>query len=154
MKVEEGKRIRLKVKLQVVDGDVIEESVAEYFHGSGTMLPGLESELEGLAEGSVKKGVIPADHAFGHPQSQAEKSIARAEFPAEANLEPGHQFAAKAENGQDVILRVVSADDDKVVVKLVHPLAEKDISFEAEILGISDPTPPPLPAEAIAEETE
>ena len=40
MKIEDGKRVRIKVKLKVVDGDVIEESAAEYFQGAGTIIPG------------------------------------------------------------------------------------------------------------------
>jgi len=154
VKIEKGKRVRLKIELQVVDGEVIEKSVVEYFQGAGTMLAGLEEALEGLEKGATKEGVIPAARAFGNPASQPEKTIPRSEFPRDAALEKGSEFAAKADGGQDVVLVVQSADDDKVVVRLAHPLAKKDIAFKAEILSVTDPTPPPLPGAALVEETE
>jgi FKBP-type peptidyl-prolyl cis-trans isomerase 2 len=150
VKISKGIRVRLKVKLQVEGGDVLEESIVEYVQGGGTMLAGLESELEGLEKGAKKSGLIKAENAFGSPEHQHKKTISRTEFPEDAKLETGEQFAAKGPNGQDVILRIESADDKEVNVLYIHPLADKDIRFDVEILLVSDPAPPPLPAEAIA----
>jgi FKBP-type peptidyl-prolyl cis-trans isomerase SlyD len=144
----------MKVELRVVGGDVIEQSVVEYFQGAGTMLPGLEHAVEGLEPGGRKEGVIAADQAFGNPASQPSKAIPRAEFPKDASLEPGAEFAAKSDNGQDVVLVVEKVDDEAVHVRLAHPLARKDISFQVEILTVTDPTPPPLPGAALLEETD
>jgi FKBP-type peptidyl-prolyl cis-trans isomerase 2 len=154
VKIENGKRVRMKVKLQVVDGEVIEQSAVEYFQGAGTMLVGLEKAVEGLSKGESKEGVIPASEAFGNPQNQPTKSIPRGEFPKEAPLEKGSEFAAKAENGQDVVLVVEKADDETVEVRLAHPLAKKDISYQVEVLSVTDPSPPPLPGAALLEETD
>ncbi len=150
MKISKGTRVRLKTKLSVVDGDVLEETVVEYFQGAGTMLRGLESILDGLASGDKRKGVIKAEDAFGSPEHQPKRDIPRAEFPEEVDLKDGTQFAATAENGQNVILEVESVDDDFVHVKYLHPLHSKDIEYDVEVLKVSDPTPPPLPVEAIA----
>jgi FKBP-type peptidyl-prolyl cis-trans isomerase 2 len=154
VRIEKGKRIRLKVKLQVVEGEIIEQSVVEYFQGAGTMLLGLEKALEGLEKGAKAEGVIPAAEAFGNPASQPTKSIPRSEFPADAVLEKGAEFAAKADGGGDVVLVIQSVTDDKVEVRLAHPLAKKDISYQAEILSVTDPTPPPLPGAAILEDSD
>jgi FKBP-type peptidyl-prolyl cis-trans isomerase 2 len=151
VKIEKGRRVRLKVRLQVVDGDVLEQSVVEYFHGAGTMLAGLERVIEGLSAGDKKEGIIAAADAFGNPAAQPRKLLSRTEFPAGAVLKVGEEFAAKAEGGQDVVLLIEEAGDDQVQVRLVHPLASKDISYEVEVLAVTDPTPPPLPATAIAE---
>lgn len=152
MKIEKGKRVRLKVRLQVVDGDVLEESVVEYFQGAGTMIAGLEKAVEGLTAGQKKEGVIPAADAFGDPSRQPRKTLARTEFPADAKLSKGTEFQAKAEKGQDVVLRVEDVRDKEVDVRLVHPLASKDINYQVEVLSVTDPTPPPLPASAVADE--
>jgi len=151
--IDKGKRVRIKVQLKVAGGEVIEESAVEYFQGGGTMLPGLESELEGLSAGDKKSGVIPAKKAFGSEQHQPTREIRRAEFPKDAKLEKGMQFQAKSEDGkQDVILRVEDAGSDIVKVRFVHPLADKDIAYQVEVIKVTDPTPPPLPVEAIAKE--
>lgn len=152
MKIEKDKRVRIKVKLQVEKGEVLEESVVEYFHGAGNMLTGLEEELEGMASGAKKSGVIPAAKAFGAPEHQHSKEVARSEFPDSAELEAGHTFVAKGENGQDVVIEVTEVTDDLVKTLLKHPLADKNIVFDAEVLSVSDPTPPPLPAEAVTED--
>jgi FKBP-type peptidyl-prolyl cis-trans isomerase 2 len=154
VKIEKGRRVRLKVRLQVVDGDVLEQSVVEYFHGAGTMLTGLEAVTEGLGPGDKKDGVIAARDAFGNPDAQPRKVLPRTEFPAAADLQPGAEFSAKAEGGQDVLLRIEEVRDDEVQVRLVHPLAKKDISYDVEVLSVTDPTPPPLPASAVAEEVD
>lgn len=155
MKIEEGKRVRLRVKLQVVDGEVIEKNIVEYFQGGGTMLPGIERLLDGCPVGTIKAGVLAADDAFGAPESQPTKTISRSEFPANADLEIGTKFVAKDAGGkQDIVLQIETVDEKNVVVRLCHPLADKDIRYELEVLGVSDPTPPPLPADAIAAEDE
>lgn len=153
MKIESGKRVRIKVVLSVVGGDVIEESAVAYFHGAGTMLPGLEEELEGLEAGAKREGTIPAARAFGSPAHQHKKSISRREFP-EGELAAGTLMVAKGANGQDVVLRVETVDGDEVEVTMLHPLHDKDIAYKVEVLSVTDPAPPPLPAEAIAAESD
>jgi FKBP-type peptidyl-prolyl cis-trans isomerase 2 len=152
VKIEKGRRVRLKVRLQVVGGDVLEQSVVEYFQGAGTMLAGLEKAVEGMSAGDRKEGVIPASDAFGNPAGQPQKTLSRAEFPADAALAKGTEFQAKADSGQDVVLLVEDVRDKEVDVRLVHPLATKDISYQVEVVAVTDPTPPPLPATAIADE--
>jgi FKBP-type peptidyl-prolyl cis-trans isomerase SlyD len=154
VKIEKGKRVRLKLKLQVVGGEVIEQSVVEYFQGAGKMIAGLERALEGLAAGDKKEGVIPAAQAFGDPTYTPKKTISRKEFPADAKLEKGSEFAAKSETGQDVVLVVDAVTADVVEVRLCHPLAKKDIQFQAEIMAVTDPMPPPLPGAALVEDSD
>lgn len=154
MKIEQGKRVRLKLKLQVVGGEVIEQSVVEYFQGAGKMIAGVERVVEGLAPGEKKEGVIPAIDAFGNPVHQPKKTIARAEFPKEAALEKGSEFQAKSETGQDVVLVIDHADDKSVEVRLCHPLYKKDLQYQVEVISVTDPTPPPLPASAVAQEAD
>jgi FKBP-type peptidyl-prolyl cis-trans isomerase 2 len=155
VKIAKRRRVRLKVRLEVDGGHVLEESVVEYFHGKGTMLPALENEIEGLAPGEKKSGLIAAKNAFGGEDHQPIKEVPRNEFPADAELAIGARFAAKGENGQDLILEVAEVTKTAVKVRLVHPLADKDIRYAVEVIAVTDPTPPPLPIEAIdAEELE
>ena len=150
MKIEHGRRVRLKVHLAVVGGDTLEKSVVEYIHGGGTMLPGLEKVLQGLEAGAKKEGVLKARDAFGNPSMHPAKKMKRADFPKEAKLKLGERFAAKGTDGQtDVVLAVEKLAGDDVEVRLVHPLAEKDIRYDLEVIAVTDPKPPPLPAKAL-----
>lgn len=155
VKIEKGRRVRLKVEL-TAGSDVIEKSTVEFIQGGGTMLPGLEALLVGLEVGAKKEGVLPAKEAFGNPQMHPVKSLRRADFPADAKLEVGMRFAAKgADNGLDVVLQIEKLDGETVETRLVHPLADKDLAYKLEVMQVTDPRPPPVPAAALKlEETE
>jgi FKBP-type peptidyl-prolyl cis-trans isomerase 2 len=140
----------MKVELAVVNGDTLEKSTVEYIQGGGTMLPGLEKVLEGLEKGAKKDGVIAAKDAFGNPSMHPVKKIPRTEFPKDAKLKAGDRFQAKgAAGGMDVVLQIEKVSDTEVETRLVHPLADKDIKYVVEIIQVSDPKPPPMPAQAL-----
>lgn len=146
MKIEQGKRVRVHARLSVEGGDLIEDSVVEYAHGTGTMLAGLEKALDGLEPGAKKSGSIPPESAFGNAAAQPTKVLSRAEFPKDATFDVGATFAAKGANGQEVLLEVVKSDKDTIEVKFVHPLASKTIAYDVEVLSVHNPPPPVPPA--------
>jgi FKBP-type peptidyl-prolyl cis-trans isomerase 2 len=152
--VKKGLVVQLEVDLKVKDGEVIESSkksgIVAYTHGSGQMLPGLEKQLEGMAAGEEKSGVIAAADAFGTPESQAKMHIPRAEFPKDAKIAVGDRFEAKGPTGTPVTLNVTEVTDEKVTAQVVHPLAGKDIEFRVKVVSVK----PPLPQRAAIEEIE
>ncbi|HET7501178.1 MAG TPA: FKBP-type peptidyl-prolyl cis-trans isomerase [Kofleriaceae bacterium] len=154
MKIENGRRVTLKVDLAVVGGAQLEKSTVEYIHGGGTMLPGLEAALTGLEKGAKRDGVIKAKDAFGNPSMHPLKKMKRSEFPKDVKLVPGEQLVAKGVNDMNVVLRIEKVSGDEVDVRLVHPLAEKDIKYSVEVVQVSDPRPPPVPVQALDLEEE
>lgn len=150
VKIETGRRVRIRVHLAVVNGDSIEKCVVEYVHGGGTMLPGLEAVLDGKEKGTKLEGVLSSKTAFGDPKLHPVKKMQRSEFPKDAQLKAGERFAAKGVNGQDVVLALEKIGDDEVEVRLVHPLADRDIRYEVEVINVAEPArPPPIPAQAM-----
>jgi peptidylprolyl isomerase len=151
VRIETGRRVRIRVHLQAdADGAAIEDSVVEYIQGSGKMLPGLEAALTGLESGAKKAGVLRAKEAFGNPALSPHKTMKRGEFPSDAALKAGERFAAKGVNGVDVVLSIDRIDGEEVKVQLLHPLADKDIKYDVEVLSVTDPAPPPVPADALS----
>ena len=144
----------MKVHLAVAGGDTLEKSVVEYIQGAGTMLAGLEKVLEGLEKGAKREGTLKAKEAFGNPAMHPTKKIKKAEFPKDAKLEVGEKLVARGADGLNVVMNVIKVAADEVEVRLVHPLAEKDIKYDVEILSVTDPKPPPLPAKALKLEDE
>ncbi len=153
MKIEKGRRVTVKVELSVVGGEPLEKSTVEYIQGAGTMLPGLEAVLGGLEKGAKREGVIKAADAFGATKLPSKK-MKRTEFPKDAKITAGERFAAKGENGMDVVLLIESLTADEVDVRFLHPLADKDIKYSAEVMQVSDPRPPPMPGAALGLEEE
>ena len=154
MKIEKGRRVTLKVDLSVAGGQQLEKSQVEFIQGAGTMLPGLEKVLEGLEKGAKRDGVIKAKDAFGNPSMHPLKKMKRSEFPKDLKLQPGEQLVAKGVNDMNVVLRIEKVTGDDVDVRLVHPLAEKDIKYAVEVVQVTDPRPPPMPAQALELEEE
>jgi FKBP-type peptidyl-prolyl cis-trans isomerase 2 len=149
VKIEHGRRVTVKVELAVVGGATLEKSTVEYIHGAGTMLPGLEAVLAGLEKGARREGEIKAKDAFGNPAMHPLKHMKRTEFPKDLKLAPGEKLVAKGANDMNVVLRIEKVTGDDVDVRLVHPLAEKDIRYSVEVVQISDPRPPPVPVQAL-----
>jgi FKBP-type peptidyl-prolyl cis-trans isomerase 2 len=158
VKIEKGRRVKLKVDLSVAGGQQLEKSTVEYVQGAGTMLPGIEALLEGLEPGASRDGVLKAKDAFGNPAMHPLKKMKRSEFPKDAKLEAGEKLVAASDDKakMNIILQVEKVDGDDVDVRLVHPLAEKDIKYAVEVVQVTDPRPPPMPAQALKleEETE
>ena len=156
MKIEKGRRVKLKVDLSVAGGQQLEKSTVEYIQGGGSMLPGLETLLEGLEKGAKREGVLKAQDAFGNPAMHPLKKMKRTEFPADAKLTEGEKLVAASADASkmNVILQIVKVSGDEVEVRLVHPLAEKDIKYSVEVVQVSDPRPPPVPAQALKLEEE
>ena len=154
MKIEKGRRVTVKVDLAVVGGASLEKSTVEYIHGGGTMLVGLENVLAGLEKGAKREGVIKAKDAFGNPSVHPLKKMKRNEFPKDVKLQAGEQLVAKGVNNMNVVLRIEKISGDDVDVRLVHPLAEKDIKYAVEVVQVTDPRPPPMPGQALELEEE
>jgi len=149
VKIEKGRRVTLKVDLSVAGGQQLEKSQVEFIQGSGAMLSGLEKVLEGLEKGAKREGVIKAKDAFGNPAMHPLKKMKRNEFPKELELKPGEQLVAHGVNDLNVILKIEKVTGDDVDVRLVHPLADKDIKYAVEVVQVTDPRPPPMPVAAL-----
>jgi len=150
VKIEKGRRVTIKTELAVAGGDVLEKSTVEYIQGAGTMLPGLEAVLSGLEKGAKRDGTIKAKDAFGNSSMHPLKKMKRSEFPKGVELKIGEKLVARGEDDKmNVILKIEKIDGDTVDVRLVHPLAEKDITYKVEVINVTDPRPPPMPAAAM-----
>jgi FKBP-type peptidyl-prolyl cis-trans isomerase SlyD len=163
MKIAPGNIVRIEYEIRVKGGDVIESSAKsgpiQYVHGEGKLLPALEKRLEGREAGASFSGEIPAAEAIPPEETMPTRDIPRGEFPGGAPLEVGAMFEAQIAVGGVVNLRVLEVNDARVKVRLLPPLAGKDLLFQVKIIRIEDPVshlisvvkkpPPPLPAAAL-----
>jgi len=141
MKVAPGSIVRIEYELRVKGGDVLETSARtgpiQYTQGEGKLLPALEKRLEGLSAGQSLDGEIPAEEVTP-VASLPTKQIPRKEFPADGKIDVREIYEANTANGP-VRLYVTAVDDKHVTVKLLPPLAGKDILFKVKIVMVEDP---------------
>ncbi len=153
MKIAKGMKVTLKVDLSVAGGQQLEKNQVEFVYGSGAMLSGLEAVLLGLEKGAKREGTLKAKDAFGNPAMHPLKKMKRTEFPKDLELKIGEKLVAKGVNDMNVIMKIEKVSGDEVDVRLLHPLAEKDIKYAVEVVGVRPPppAPPPPPADAVLE---
>jgi FKBP-type peptidyl-prolyl cis-trans isomerase SlyD len=163
MKIAPGNIVRIEFEIRVKGGDVIESSAksgpVQYVHGEGKLLPALEKRLEGREAGESLSGEIPAAEAIPPEDTMPTRDIPRAEFPKDVPLDIGSMFEAQIAVGGVVNLRILEVSDSRVKVRLLPPLAGKDLAYQVKIIRIEDPVshlisvvkkpPPPLPAAAL-----
>jgi FKBP-type peptidyl-prolyl cis-trans isomerase SlyD len=107
-----------------------------YIEGAGQILPGLESELAGMAEGESKRVEVPADKAFGAYDENQVIRVPKNQLPVES-VEVGDQFQADQDGPP---LTVVEVGSDYVTMDANHPLAGVDLIFDLEVIEVRDAT--------------
>lgn len=104
--------------------------------GDGSLTPGLEAALIGLAEGEKKVITISGDDAFGAPNPDNIHHMDRTRFAADTPLEPGTILAFSQPDGSEVPGIVREVAGDSVTVDFNHPLAGQTVKFDVEILSV------------------
>lgn len=135
---------RLRYRVFDAEGELVEGAGGElgFVFGYGTLLPALESALEGLAAGAARTVELSPRDAYGERKPELEMEIAREDFPPD--VAAGDRFELEREDGTEVVVRVLGVSDDGVVVDFNHPLAGQRIRFEIEVLEARAGTPEEL----------
>lgn len=147
--------VRLEYEIRIKDGELLESSEErgplEFVPGRRRLLPALEQVIAKMRVGDEVRGELPAARAFGDESVLPTMDIARSEFGDGEEPQPGRQYEARtAGGGEPVRFRVLSSSERFVHVQLLHPLADKDLTYRFKLLAADDPSlPPPLPARAI-----
>ena len=133
MKIEKGKLVKVDYSISVEGVGVIESSESrgplEYIHGEHSLPMGLETQLDGLKVGDEKEG--------GFEVEIPSMDMNPDEFPKDFDLKAGARFTGK-NNDQEVEFSVEKVEDDKVVVRPVHPLAGKKLTYKVKVLDVKD----------------
>jgi peptidylprolyl isomerase len=140
--VDNGLFVSINYTGTLDNGDVFDTSQGrqplEIEIGSGGIIPGFESALMGMSLNETKTFTLAPEEAYGHRDDDRMHEFPRAEIPAGMTPEVGQTLMLHSPQGQRIPARVDSIDDQKVVFDLNHPLAGKSLTFEIEVVGISD----------------
>lgn len=143
MQVAKDKVVSIDYTLTNARGEVLDSSEGgaplPYLHGSGNIIPGLETALEGKDEGERVTASIPPEQAYGPRNEELVQSVPRDRFEGVENIAPGMEFQAKTEAGVHPV-KVVAVDDDSVTVDANHALAGETLNFDIQIVEVRDAT--------------
>lgn len=142
LKILAGRQVQLAYRLTDLEGHVLEERtpdhVYEYIQGQGQILPALENVLNGKTAGYTAEMQLTAREAYGDYDQDLVAEIPRSQLPVAVGLEVGMKFNTSGPYGQNMVVRLISIDDDVVTLDGNHPLAGMDIIFEVRVLGVID----------------
>jgi peptidylprolyl isomerase len=141
-KVENGKFVRVNYKGTLENGDIFDTTEGdlplELQMGSGQVIKGFEDALMGMSLNDKKAFTIDPEDAYGQRIEGYVQTIPRKEVPPDMALEKGDFIGIQTPDGQQIPALITHLDDDKMVLDLNHPLAGKTLTFEVEVVGISD----------------
>ncbi len=142
--IERNSRVTLFYRLGTTDDSVLEDNFEDepmtVELGRGEMAEGLELSLIGLREAEEQTIDIGPDLAFGYIDETLFRSIPRAEFDPDMELEPGLIIEFATEEGETLPGTVLDFDKVEVRVNLNHPLAGQTVRYSVKIVAIDDST--------------
>ena len=140
MAAQNGDTVKVHYTGQLQDGSVFDTSRERepltVTLGSQQLIGGFEREVQGMEPGESKTFVIPADDAYGPRDDRLIDDVPREQLPPDLDLTPGARLAATTQDGQQVALTVVEANDESVKLDANHPLAGEDLTFQIELVEI------------------
>jgi peptidylprolyl isomerase len=141
-KVENGKYVSVEYTGKLGNGEVFDSSEGrqplEVHMGAGEMINGFESQLLGMSVNDKKVFTLSPEDAYGQKNPDMMKSIPRSEVPPKMDVQIGMVIGLMTQQGERIPARIVKLDDETLTLDLNHPLAGESLTFEIEVVGISD----------------
>jgi len=143
MKIGNGSVVSMHYTLTDDDGQVLDSSAGReplvYMQGVGNIIPGLEKEMEGKVVGDKFTAVIPPAEGYGVRNEVLVQTVSMSNFQDPKQVQLGVQFQVQMQNAVR-IATVTQIVDDKVTVDMNHPLADKTLHFDVEVVEIREAT--------------
>ncbi len=144
-RIAEGARVTLHFSLALSDGTLIDSNFdkapANFVMGDGSLLPGFEEALLGAVSGQLVDVLLPVEKSFGAVNADNVQVLPRRKFAAllANSTDPvveGTVLSFADAGGFEIPGVVKSIDEDTLVVDFNHPLAGREIRFNAHILAV------------------
>ncbi|WP_461210072.1 FKBP-type peptidyl-prolyl cis-trans isomerase [Desulfocurvus sp. DL9XJH121] len=138
---KQGDTVLIHYTGSLEDGHVFDSSrnrdePFQFTLGSGAVIPGFDTAVDGMETGEVKTFTIPVSDAYGERNDEMVFDLPRTELPGDVEPEAGMVLEAQTQEGDNFRLTVTAVADDAVTLDGNHPLAGKDLVFEIELLEI------------------
>jgi FKBP-type peptidyl-prolyl cis-trans isomerase SlyD len=143
MQIGTNNVVSIHYTLRDETGEVLDASEGreplDYIHGSGQIIPGLESALEGKSKGEELAVVIEPENGYGTRDESLVHEVPKSEFETPDEIEVGMQFRVGDEGGT-LVMVVAGVGDDVVTLDGNHPLAGVTLSFDISIADVREAT--------------
>jgi FKBP-type peptidyl-prolyl cis-trans isomerase SlyD len=125
------------------DGTVIDSSEGgdplSYIQGHGNIVPGLEKALEGKSEGDKVVVAVTPEEGYGRHDAKLIQRVPKRSMQGAGEIKKGMQFQARTEDGMR-LFTVTGLVGDMVALDGNHPLADKTLNFDIDVVSVRDAT--------------
>jgi FKBP-type peptidyl-prolyl cis-trans isomerase SlyD len=143
MQIAKDKVVSFDYTLTDQTGEVIDSSDGSeplaYVHGAGSIIPGLESALEGKNPGDKFQVSIAPERAYGERDDDLLQVYPREVLKGVDDIEVGMQFQAQTDQGMQVFT-VVAVEGDDITLDGNHPLAGVTLNFDVTVVDVREAT--------------
>ena len=152
--VGSGKKVTVDYTL-TVDNKEVETSVGKipmsYVVGAREIIPGLETQMNGMHMNEEKVINVAAKDAYGEVDPKAFKEFPVGSLPKGLAPKVGLVLQATAPDGSKFPVVVSELKGDKMVLDFNHPLAGKSLTFKVKVLKIENAPAAPVTTAAAAQ---
>ena len=140
--VKANDKVKVHYTGKLSNGEVFDTSAdrepLEFQMGQGQLIPGFENGVMDMKVNEKKTVVIPVEEAYGPSRPELIQEVPNDKLPADLKPEVGMGLVSTTPNGQEIQLVVKEVKDSAIVVDGNHPLADQELTFELEVVGINE----------------
>jgi peptidylprolyl isomerase len=104
--------------------------------GEGTLIPGFEQAVVGMAPGEKKTVTLIPEDGYGLPRGDLRIISSRASVAGDVRLQVGMVLSGQTTGTGRLPLRVADETESTVTLDGNHPLAGRHLVFELELVEI------------------
>ncbi len=141
-KVENGMFVSVAYTGTLDNGDVFDSSEGrhplEFQTGAGQLIKGFEDAVMGMSLNEKKEFTLKPEDAYGIRDDNRMHAFPRSELPTNVKPKVGDMMTFSTPEGQQIPARLIKMDDETLTFDLNHPLAGKSLTFNIEVVGLSN----------------
>jgi len=144
MKIENHCVVSIHYTLTDDAGQTLDSSAGRdpltYLHGTGSLIPGLEQELDGREAGQAFQATIQPEHAYGMPRPELVQEVPLEALAQVENLHEGMQLQSRSPDGRVQMLIVEAIGDESATLNANHALAGQVLHFDVTVEAVREAT--------------
>ena len=143
--VENNNTVTVHYVGTLTDGTVFDSSRAKetpftFTTGVGMVVPGFNNAVVGMNVGETKTVTFGPEEGYGQRNPNAYTLAPKTAFPDGFEFVEGAPVSGQ-QNGQTFQALVEGTTNNHVVLDVNHPLAGKDLTFEIEVISVTENIP-------------
>ena len=143
MEITADRVVLIHYTLKDDGGEVLDSSAGgeplAFIQGHGNLVPGLEKALEGKQDGYTAAVTLSPAEGYGTRDEALVQRVPKRSLQGAGEIRKGMQFQARTDDGMR-LFTVTGVAGDMVTLDGNHPLADRTLHFDIEVVSVRDAT--------------